>query len=217
VAKSVLVLGFEPFGGHDINPSELIVRSMEGRRIAGLPISAHVLPVETRSLRGRLDAIVEAEQPVAILALGQAGGRASIGLERIAVNVLDFSSPDNAGETRNRQPISATGPAARFASLPFDAIMESWRERNIPADLSTDAGRFLCNQVLYELLAITQDVDPPVPVGFIHLPYLPEQAAVAGSQVHPSMRLETMQQAFDLLVEIVVARTGIARCSSPAA
>jgi pyroglutamyl-peptidase len=204
VAKSVLITGFEPFGGDKVNPSEIVARSMEGRLIAGRPISAHVLPVETRTLRERFEALLIGEQPEMIVALGQAGGRTSMAVERIAVNVLDFTVPDNVGVIRKNDQIVRGGPDARISNLPFDRILEAWHENGVPGYVSNTAGTFVCNQTLYELLALTEHAAPPVLVGFVHLPFLPLQAIAAGSESNASMSFETMKKGVELLVETVV-------------
>jgi pyroglutamyl-peptidase len=204
VAKSVLVTGFEPFGGDKVNPSEIVARSMEGRLIAGRPISTHVFPVETRTLRERFEALLVGDLPDLIVALGQSGGRASIALERVAVNVLDFTSADNVGVMRKNDQIARGGPEARISNLPFERILEAWHENGVPGYVSNTAGTFVCNQALYELLALTEHGAQPILVGLVHLPYLPLQAIAAGSEGNPSMSFETMKKSVELLVETVV-------------
>lgn len=204
MAKSVLITGFEPFGGDKANPSETVARSMEGRLIAGRPISAHVLPVETRTLRERFEALLIGEQPEVIVALGQAGGRTSMAVERIAVNVLDFTVPDNVGVMRKNDQIERGGSDARISNLPFERILEAWHENGVPGYVSNTAGTFVCNQALYELLALTEHAAPPILVGFVHLPFLPLQAIAAGSESNASMSFETMKKGVELLVETVV-------------
>jgi pyroglutamyl-peptidase len=203
VAKHVLVTGFEPFGEDKVNPSELVVRSLEGRLIAGRPISTHVLPVDTRSLHDRLETILADEQPEIVIAMGQAGGRAAMALERVAINVLDFESPDSAGVMRKNDQVVRGGPDARLSNFPFERIIDVWRESGIPGYVSNSAGTFLCNQALYEVLTLTEHTVPPVVVGLVHLPYLPAQAIAAGPESNPSMSFEVMKKGIELLIETV--------------
>lgn len=204
MAKNVLITGFEPFGGDKVNPSELVVRALEGRLIAGRSIATRVLPVETRSLRERLEELLAEYRPDLIVGLGQASGRASLALERVAVNVLDFESPDNVGVMRKSDQIVRGGPDARLSNLPFDKIVDAWHENGVPGYVSNSAGTFLCNQLLYELLFANENASPPALVGFVHLPYLPAQAITAGSESNPSMSFETVKKGIELLIETVV-------------
>jgi pyroglutamyl-peptidase len=204
VAKNVLVTGFEPFGGDKVNPSEMVVRALEGRLIAGRSIATHVFPVETRSLHDRMEELLAEVRPDVIVALGQASKRPSLALERVAVNVLDFETPDNVGVMRKGDQIVRGGPDARLSNLPFDKIVEAWHENGVPGYVSNSAGTYLCNQLLYELLGASETGAAPALVGFVHLPYLPTQAIVAGSETHPSMSFETMKKGIELLIETVV-------------
>ena len=204
MAKNVLVTGFEPFGGDKVNPSEMVVRALEGRLIAGRSIATHVFPVETRSLRERLEELLEEVRPDIIVGLGQAAGRSSVALERVAVNVLDFETADNVGVMRKSDQIVRGGPDARLSNLPFDKIVEAWHENGVPGYVSNSAGTFLCNQLLYELLGASEGGAAPTLAGFVHLPYLPAQAIVAGPESNPSMSFDMMKKGIELLIETVV-------------
>jgi pyroglutamyl-peptidase len=204
VAKHVLITGFEPFGGDKINPSEIVARSLEGRMIAGRPVAVHVLPVETRSMRERLEAALQLEDPDIIIATAQFGGRTALSLERVAVNVLDFEAPDNVGVMRKGDAIVRGGADARISNLPFDRAMETWRQNGVPGYVSNSAGTFVGNQVLYELLGLTEYASSPVITGLLHLPYLPAQAIEAGADSNPSMSLELMKKGIETLIETVV-------------
>jgi pyroglutamyl-peptidase len=204
VAKHVLILGFEPFGSDKINPSELLARSLEGRLIAGRPISIRVLPVETRTLRERTEQALFEEDPDIVIATGQFGGRPSLALERLAVNVLDFEYADNVGVARKGDQIARGGIEARLSNLPFERALEAWHANGVPSYVSNSAGTFIGNQVLYELLSLTENATSPVIVGLIHLPYLPAQAIAAGSETNPSMSFELMKKGIEILVETLV-------------
>jgi pyroglutamyl-peptidase len=204
VAKHVLITAFEPFGGEQVNPSELVARRLEGRTIAGRPVRICLLPVQTLIVRERLERAIAHEGPDIVICMGQAGGRSAISLERVAVNQLDFSQPDNAGIMRCSQAIARDGPDARRSPLPFDDILRAWTQNGIPGYVSDSAGTYVCNQVLYEVLDIAERVSPPATAGFVHLPYLPEQAARLGAETTPSMGLELMTRAIEILIETVV-------------
>ena len=204
MAKHVLITGFEPFGGEKVNPSELVARSLEGRLIAGRPLAVRIFPVETRNLGERLKQAIAEESPDVIVGLGQAAGRSALAIERVAVNVLDFSQPDNGGEMRRNDGIHRGGPDARLSPFPFADIVNSWRENGIPGYVSNSAGTYICNQLLYEALALAEQCSPPIVAGFVHVPYLPAQAAVLGPESTPSMSLELMKRGIEILIETVV-------------
>ncbi len=196
--------GFEPFGGSDVNPSELVARSLEGRLIAGRRIVVRVFPVETSGVGDRLRQAFEEEQPELVVCTGLAAGRTAVSLERVAVNMLDFEQPDNAGEERTNEPILRGGPDARLSPMPIAEIVDAWQREGVPGYVSNSAGTYLCNQILYEALGIAESVSPPVTAGFIHLPYLPEQAIAAGAGNSPSMSLELMNRAIELAIAATI-------------
>ena len=169
MAKRVLLTGFEPFGDYRVNPSELLVRSLEGKTVGGRAIAVRVLPSETRTLRDRIEAALIEEQPEVVIGFGLAAGRPGLALERVAINVLDFDIPDAVGTMRKNDSIARGGPDARLASLPLEAIVTSWRAAGVPGYVSNTAGTFLCNQWLYETLS------------FDH-----EQRAARRHRLHPS-------------------------------
>ncbi len=204
MSNTVLVTGFEPFGGSSVNPSELVARSLEGRHIAGRLVVARVFPVDTSGIAALLRQAFDEEHPDLAVCTGLAAGRTAVSLERVAVNMLDFEQPDNAGEQRTNEPILRGGPDARLSPMPIAEIVDAWQSNGVPGYVSNSAGTYLCNQVLYEALGIAESVSPPVTAGFIHLPYLPEQAIAAGAGNNPSMSLELMTRAVELAIAAAV-------------
>jgi pyroglutamyl-peptidase len=210
-----LLTGFEPFGSHTVNPSELLVRSLEGRVVGGLVVAVRVLPVETRTLRERLDAALAETSPEAVFGTGYAPGRASLALERVALNVAEFDHADASGAVRKNEPLDAAGPDARFATLPAAAIVEAWSAIGIPGYVSNSAGTYLCNQWLYEALALVAARSRSIPCGFIHVPALPAQAMEAGAERTPSMSLELMRKGLETAIEAVALRQDASQAPPP--
>ena len=151
---TILVTGFEPFGGDDLNPSALVARELSGRRIAGAMVASRILPVDLDGLGAALDAALASlpAPPLAVVALGLAASEAVIRLERVALNVADFSIPDNAGALPRNRPLEPGGPDGRLSRLPLEAILGALLARGIPARLSETAGLYLCNAAMYRLL-----------------------------------------------------------------
>ena len=193
----ILVTGFEPFGGSPLNPSEQVVRALAGQgELAPEPVSraivtTAILPVDRFRGPEALRSALERTQPDAVLCLGEAARRATLSIERVAINLMDYRIPDNAGQQVTDTPIVQGGPAAYFATLPVRAMLAAVQGAGVPVELSLSAGTYLCNQVFYELLHQLCDREPAVPAGFIHLPSLPEQASQA-SPPYPSMALDIM-------------------------
>jgi len=185
----ILVTGFEPFGGESVNPSWEIARALDGWICDGHEVHAALLPCVFGDALAVLDDALAAHRPAIVLGLGQAGGRAEISLERVAVNVDDARIPDN----RGRQPIDAAiepgGPAAYFSTLPIKALARDVRGAGVAAAVSNTAGTFVCNHVFYGLMhrVATRPGLVGVRAGFVHVPYTPEQ--VAGRAGVPSMPL----------------------------
>lgn len=205
MSRHVLLTGFEPFGPHRVNSSELLSRSLEGRVIAGRRIAVRILPVETRPLRDRLETALREEQPEFVLGTGFAPGRAALGVERLGVNVLDFENPDAVGTMRKNDPIQRGGPDARLSTLPLAEIVAAWTKAGVPGYISNAAGTFLCNQWLYEMLGLAAGQARPIPVGFVHLPALPAQAVELGAERTPSMTLELMRKGIETAIEAIGA------------
>jgi pyroglutamyl-peptidase len=196
---TVLVTGFEPFGGEDENPSQQIACALDGAAIAGHRIVAATLPTEFARVAAELDALIARHRPVLVLAVGQAGSRAEISLERVAINLIDARIADNAGAQPVDVPVVAGAPNAYFSTLPLKAMLRALQTAGIPAALSHSAGTFVCNQVFYALAHRLARGRRKVRGGFIHVPYLPQQAARRAGA--PSLPLATMIAALRICLE----------------
>lgn len=148
----VLITGFEPFDGETVNPSWEVVQQLDGTMIAGQTVIARQLPCVFGEALSVLYTAIDALQPRLVIAVGQAGGRVDISLERVAINVDDARIPDNKGQQPIDTPIVAGGPTGWFSTLPIKAIVSALRDRGIPASVSQTAGTFVCNHVMYGLL-----------------------------------------------------------------
>jgi pyroglutamyl-peptidase len=208
--KTILLTGFEPFNGAAINPSWEAVRLLDGWEGPGFRVHARQLPCVFGEAGKVLREAVAALQPDLVIAAGQAGGRAAISVERIAINVDDASIADNAGARPVDAPVAADGPAAYFATLPIKAIVRALRVRGFPAEVSQTAGTFVCNHVFYGLMhhLAGQGADRrTVRGGFIHVPFLPEQAAELPERP-PAMTLDDIVDALRIAVEVAVEQDG---------
>ena len=196
----MLITGFEPFGGSTVNPSQEIARNLHGREIAGHEVVAALLPCVFGTAIVELRRQVRAVKPRLVICLGQAGGRTAITPERVAINVDDARIPDNAGTQPVDRPVVRGGPAAYFSTLPVKAIVAGLRAEGVPAEVSQTAGTFVCNHVFYGLMHALRR-RRGVRGGFIHVPYLPEQA----SKGEPSLAFEKMVSAIARATEIALS------------
>ncbi|KMW73177.1 pyrrolidone-carboxylate peptidase [Photorhabdus luminescens subsp. luminescens] len=197
--KTVLITAFEPFDGEAINPSWESVRQLQNQQLSGAHIETRQLPCVFNTSLTNLYAAIDEIQPELVIAVGQAGGRSDITVERIAININDARIPDNQGNQPIDTPIVTTGPAAYFSTLPIKAIVSGLQAAGIPASISQSAGTYVCNHVMYGLLHHLALTYPNVRGGFIHIPYLPEQAVKHPGT--PSMALETITTALKIAIK----------------
>src|SRR6266446_6970240 len=184
-SKSIVVTGFEPYGGRRINPAAEVSKALDAQSIDGFAVIGAILPVSQRSLR-----------------------------ERFGLNLLDFGIADNDGARLADALIEANGVTGVRSSLPLRGIERALLGAGIPARLSSSAGTFLCNAALYSLMRILEERFPTTLGGFIHLPYLPEQVAQLLADGKRDRRPESNQRSdiasMDLATQIRAVRIALA-------
>lgn len=170
--KKLLITGFDPFGGATVNPSWLAVEGLPDT-VGDFELCKLGIPtVFAEATRVVLEKAAEIH-PDMILCIGQAGGRDAVTPERIGVNIRDARICDNAGNQPRGEFVAPEGPAAYFATVPVEKMAQAIRDTHIRATVSNSAGAFVCNDTLYGLLHHYDGT--AVKVGFIHVPYIPEQ------------------------------------------
>jgi pyroglutamyl-peptidase len=194
---TVLLTGFEPFGGEAENPSWEAVRVLHGRRLGGHRIEARCLPVVFGAANDALRKAIRETRPALVVCVGQAGGRANVSLERVAINRDDARRADNAGACPIDAPVVAHGPAAYFSTLPIKRLRRVLQRAGIPAEVSNTAGTYVCNHVFYGLMHALR-ARRGVPAGFVHIPYSPAQAAAHPGA--PGLATESVTKALKLIV-----------------
>ncbi|MGE4240587.1 pyroglutamyl-peptidase I [Ramlibacter sp.] len=199
VERCVLVTGFDPFGGADVNPSWQAVQALHGQSILGHRIVGAQLPtVFVQSLQVLRD-LLRRHRPTLVIATGQAAGRAAVSLERIAINVNDARIADNLGARPIDTPVIPGGPDGYFTKLPIKAMLKALLERGINGEVSQTAGTFVCNQVFYGLMheLASEPALRDTRGGLIHVPWLPEQG-------QPSMRLDELVDGLKVCIEVAL-------------
>jgi pyroglutamyl-peptidase len=190
---TVLLTGFEPFGGSGTNPSWEAVSLVAARRD---DVVAVELPCEFDASLPALRAAIERHRPEVVVCVGQAGGRADVTPERVAINLVDARIPDNAGAQPVDRPVIADGPAAYFTTLPVKAAVAAIHAAGLPGSVSHTAGTYVCNQVFYGLMHLLATDFPGLRGGFVHVPSSPDQ--VADGEV--SLPVEQSAAALDAVV-----------------
>ena len=170
----ILVTGFDPFGGEKVNPALEAVKSLPSE-IHGAEIHWVEIPTVFYQSAEVLETAIVHYQPDAVLCIGQAGGRASLTPERIAINQDDARIPDNQGNQPIDTPIRLDGQAAYFSTLPIKAMVQAIKEEGLPATVSNTAGTFVCNHLMYQVLYLADKKFPNMRAGFMHIPYMTEQ------------------------------------------
>ena len=170
----ILVTGFDPFGGEKVNPALEAVKSLPSV-IHGAEIRWVEIPTVFYQSAEVLEAEIVRYQPDVVLCIGQAGGRAGLTPERVAINQDDARIPDNQGNQPIDTPIRLDGEAAYFSTLPIKAMVQAINEVGLPATVSNTAGTFVCNHLMYQALYLADKKFPDMRAGFMHIPYMTEQ------------------------------------------
>lgn len=172
--RCILVTGFMPFGGERTNPSweiaRLLPKIISGHRLVSLRV-----PTEFGKAISVTTKAINAHQPEIVLCFGQAGGRSCMNVERVAINVDDTRTPDNAGRQLSDEAIRADGPTAYFCTVPIKAMVAAMIKVGVPAKISNTAGTFVCNHLIYGVLHHIAQYRLTTRAGFIHVPYLESQ------------------------------------------
>ena len=190
--RKLLITGFDPFGGEQINPAWEAVKELPDR-IGDFVLHKRQIPTVFGKGAEEVLAAAEEIRPDMILCIGQAGGRAAVTPERIAVNIRDAKIPDNEGNQPEGEFVLEGAPAAYFATVPVMAMAEAIRAAGLPGVVSNSAGAFVCNDTLYILLHRFAGTETRV--GFVHVPYLPEQGS-------PALTLEKTVAALRAAIEV---------------
>lgn len=170
----ILVTGFDPFDHATVNPAWEAVRQLPAN-VKTATIVTQEIPTVFGQSAEVLHADIVRERPDVVLSIGQAGGRAALTPERVAINLDDARIADNAGQRPQDQSIQPTGAPAYFTQLPVKAMVAAIQQAGLPAQLSTTAGTFVCNHLMYQAQYLRATEFPDLRAGFLHIPFLPEQ------------------------------------------
>ncbi len=200
--KRVLLTGFQPFGGEAINPAWVSVRELTGKKILDYEVVTGEIPVTRYSALEETEKLILQYEPEIVINVGQAGGSLEMRVERIGINCDDYSIPDNDGNQPKGEAVFEEGPAAYFVTVPIKAMVREMVAAGVPAIVSNSAGTYLCNHICYGIAHVAATRYPHLLTGFIHIPFLPEQAA--GKRGRPSMALSTLVAGLEAAVTAAI-------------
>lgn len=194
----VLVTGFEKFLNYDINPSERVAQTLNGKTIGNHQVVGKVIKLEYNTIRDQIREFVDEVSPDAIILIGQAS-RAMICLEKVAVNYADsHGSPYNCGTIVNDEILVPGGNEAFFSKLDIQNLLEHLHKKGIPAAQSLTAGSYGCNQIFYETMYYLNSKNINIPAGFVHIPMIPEQSLTGK---FPTVEYTLIEEAIRTIVE----------------
>ncbi len=194
--KKLLITGFEPFGGEEINPSWEAVLRLDDE-IGGYELTKLCLPVVFGEAAEKVKRAAEELLCDVIICVGQAGGRSAVTPELVGINLRHGNIPDNSGNQPQDEEIITGGDKAYFSTLPVRKMAEAVNSAGIPSQVSYSAGAYVCNDVLYSLLAHFENTKTRV--AFIHIPYCKEQNKEQNKE--PSMEIESIIRALTVAIK----------------
>lgn len=198
----ILVTGFDPFGGEAVNPAFEAVKQLPNA-IAGAEVIKLELPTAFKRSAQVLEQAIKEHMPNAVLCVGQAGGRAKMTVEKVAINLGEARIPDNDDDQPIDEPLISDGETAYFSTLPIKAMVWQMNQGGIPAGVSYSAGTYVCNSIMYHALYLAQKEFQGLRAGFIHVPFAPEQV-VDKTLVTPSMSLSDIAKGLELSIQAMV-------------
>ena len=197
----ILITGFDPFGGENINPALEAVKKLPDT-ILGQEIIKIEIPTVFRKSLEKIEENIQKHNPDVVISVGQAGGRFGVTPERVAINIDDARIKDNEGNQPIDISIYEDGENAYFSNLPIKAMVKEMNDNGIPASVSNTAGTFVCNHVMYGILYLIDKKYPNIRGGFIHVPYIPSQVTTKPNT--PSMSINDIAKGLELSIKAVI-------------
>ena len=198
----ILVTGFDPFGGDSVNPALELIKQLP-TEIDGCEIITQEVPTVFHKSIRVIKTAIDLHHPDAVLSIGQAGGRPDMTVERVGINCDDARIPDNEGNSPVDAKIFEDGDDAYLLTLPIKAMVKEMQNAGIPTSVSNTAGTFVCNHVAYGVAYLARKYYPEMKTGFMHIPYLPYQAA--DKRGVASMSLESLKTGTIAAIKAIIA------------
>jgi pyroglutamyl-peptidase len=201
----VLLAGFGPFPGAPVNPTAVLVKALARRRrpsLADLERTAHVFSTSYAAVDRDLPKLFAAK-PDIVLVFGLAARRRQICIETRARNARTVLFPDAGGCRPSCSTIETGAPDALIGRAPFARLLGALRISRLPARLSRDAGRYLCNYAYWRALQQAPTGRPLVQ--FVHIPVAALNAGRRHGKRRPPSLAELTSAAENLLIALAAA------------
>jgi pyroglutamyl-peptidase len=167
---TILITGFGPFPGAPYNPTESLVKELARRRgPAGERRVAHIFRVSYAAVDRELPVLIAREKPAALIMFGLAWRTKHLRVETRARNALTQLVADVGGHLPVTSAIAAGAPATRRLRVPARRLLLAALSTGVPAALSHDAGRYLCNYLCWRAAEAAGKGGPQL-IAFIHVP-----------------------------------------------
>ena len=185
---TILITGFGPFPGAPFNPTDTLVRHLARLRrpaLADVTLIGHVFETSYAAVDRDLPKLIAAHRPDALLMFGLHGRAKAIRIETRARNALALVA------RCQRQGVAAERHRRRCAERVGDAgagtaSVAGGKAAHVPAVLSRDAGRYLCNYLCWRAAeAVAAGTDGPRLAAFVHVPPVRAQSRGQKKQVAP--------------------------------
>ena len=137
--------------------------------LADTKIVAHIFPTSYAAVDRDLPRLIARHKPDALLMFGLAPRARTLRIETRARNTVSLL-PDAGGIALRRLTIAASGPAALAMPAPARRLLAAVRAAGVPATLSRDAGRYLCNYLCWRSAEAAGKPGGPHVAVFVHVP-----------------------------------------------
>ncbi|HEY5378969.1 MAG TPA: pyroglutamyl-peptidase I [Pseudolabrys sp.] len=181
---TILITGFGPFPGSPYNPTGPLVQRLarlRRPRLAGVKIIAHVFPTSYAAVDRELPRLIAKHKPDVLLMFGLAPRARCLRIETWARNSVALL-PDASGVALVRHTIQPNGPAALAMPAPAQRLLSAVRSTRVPATLSRDAGRYLCNYLCWRAAEAADTGNGPRLAAFVHVPKIARFALRPGKR-----------------------------------
>lgn len=164
----ILLTGFTPFDGREFNASWIAARALVAAHRSEHVLHSLCIPVCWGKPLPALARAIAQWQPKCIIAMGE-GSAGLFKIETLARNQRALRI-DNDDKLPAHSLIDPQGPITRTASAPYSALHSHLSQAGYPVQLSSDAGAYLCEELLYTLEALKEQHATLQTVLFVHLP-----------------------------------------------
>ena len=204
----MLITGFGTFPGAPANPTSWLMAKLQdrlGSGNAGLCPTIETLAASYRSVTVRAGHLRAAFAPHIVLHFGLKIGAQGFEIESFARNHVDRARVDAAGGRPDDPRICRNAPRVLRTTAPVRTLVAALRQRGLPAGVSTDAGRYVCNALYFSALLARSGSEPPGWDLFVHVPPTETEArpllAARGNTGRPAIlpRQQLMQGALVLI------------------